>query len=108
MEIVNRRNPPRRRFGMSARTPWAPRAFHAVAMLLSFLSAPAFAADAPRIDPAELKGMLGNPAVAIVDVRQEAATAPTRIPGSVIEDSAAYAEWSKKYPKDQAIVLYCS
>ena len=93
---------------MSARTTWPPWAFHAVGMLLSFLSAPAFAADAPRIGPAELKEMLGRSGVAIVDVRVEAATAVTRIPGARIEDPAKYAEWSKKHPKDRTIVLYCS
>ncbi|HWS16066.1 MAG TPA: rhodanese-like domain-containing protein [Candidatus Methylomirabilis sp.] len=79
-----------------------------VVMLLPFLAAVAHAADAPRMDPAELKEMLGKEGLAIVDVRLDAATATTRIPGSVIEDSAAYAEWSKRYPKDRTIVLYCS
>ena len=81
----------------------------AVSILLTALfSIHAPAAEVPRIDPAELKEMLWNPGVAIVDVRAEAATAATRIPGSVIEDPAAYAEWSKKYPTDKTIVLYCS
>lgn len=77
-------------------------------LVLLLPSIAALAGDAPRIDPAELKEMLGKPGVAIVDVRAEAATAATRIPGSVIEDSAAYAEWAKKYPADKTIVLYCS
>lgn len=85
-----------------------PRNVFTAWMLLSYIAFPALAADAPRIGPAELKEMLGRPGVAIVDVRVEAATAGTRIPGSRIEDPAKYAEWSKKHPKDRTIVLYCS
>ena len=99
---------PERRFRMPERAVRAARVILRLAMLLPFIAEPAFAGDAPRIDPSELKEMLGKPDVAIVDVRVEAATAATRIPGSVIEDSAAYAEWSKKYPTDKTIVLYCS
>ena len=93
---------------MPERAVQAARVILRLAMLLSFFAAPAFAGDAPRIDPAELKEMLGKPDVAIVDVRVEAASAATRIPGSVMEDSAEYAEWAKKYSTDKTIVLYCS
>lgn len=91
--------------GRAARTA---RAILAASMFLPFLAVPALPADAPRISPSDLKEMLGKPGVAIVDVRVEAATASTRIPGSVFRNPAEYAEWSKQYPRDMTIVLYCS
>lgn len=84
------------------------RSLIAALMLLPSIVSPAPASDAPRIGPAELKEMLGRPDVVIVDIRLGAATAATQIPGSVTEDSAAYSDWSKKYPMDKTIVLYCS
>jgi len=93
---------------MPERAVQAARTILMMAVLLPFIAGPSFAEEAPRIDPAELKEMLGKADVAIVDVRVEASTAATRIPGSVIENSAAYAEWAKKYPMDKTIVLYCS
>ena len=93
---------------MPERAVWAARVLLTVAMFLPFPAAPALAAEAPRMDPAALKARLGSPDVIIVDVRVEAATAETRIPGAVIEDSAGDAGWSKKYPRDKTIVLYCS
>lgn len=93
---------------MAGRAVRTARAILTVLTFLPLLAVPAPAAEAPRIDPAELKAMLGKPGVAIVDVRVEAATAATRIPGSVYRNPAEYAEWSKKYPRDITIVLYCS
>jgi rhodanese-related sulfurtransferase len=58
----------------------------------------------------ELKSMLGNPDVIIVDVRQASdyEDSKTKIQGAVREDPRAAATWMKKYPKDKTLVFYCS
>jgi rhodanese-related sulfurtransferase len=58
----------------------------------------------------ELKTMLGNPDVIIVDVRQASdyKDSKTKIQGAVREDPRAVATWMKKYPKDKTLVFYCS
>lgn len=62
-------------------------------------------ADVPRITKEELKSMLGNPDVFIVDVRGRQASG-TKIKGAVWEDSKDVESWVNKYPKDKTLVLY--
>jgi rhodanese-related sulfurtransferase len=68
------------------------------------------AADAPRITKDELRGMLGSPALALIDVRTEKEwrKADKKITGATWEDSEEYAKWAGNYPKEKTIVLYCS
>jgi rhodanese-related sulfurtransferase len=59
----------------------------------------------------ELKALLGNPDVIVIDVRVGASYSASKwkIQGAVREDPRAEIEaWAKKYPKDKTIVLYCS
>jgi len=69
----------------------------------------ASAADIPRITVEELKAMLGNPDLVIIDVRIERdwESATLKIPGAVWEDFFEVETWAEKYPKDKTIVLYC-
>jgi 3-mercaptopyruvate sulfurtransferase SseA len=78
------------------------------ALVVSF-SATAGATDAERMTKEELRSMLGNPDVIIVDVRQPGDYNPsdTKIQGAVREDPGAVGAWMDKYPKDKILVFYC-
>jgi rhodanese-related sulfurtransferase len=58
----------------------------------------------------ELKGMLGNPDLVIIDVRtqQNWADSDLKIRGAVREDPESLDSWANKYPKDKTLVLYCA
>jgi rhodanese-related sulfurtransferase len=64
----------------------------------------------PRISIDELKGMLGNPDVVIIDVRKDKdwKAADRKIPGAYREDWQTAEQWAPKYPQDKTIVLYCT
>lgn len=66
------------------------------------------AEEIPRMTKEELKPLLGNPDVVILDVRFEWGDSPTKIAGAVHENPEKVADWSFKYPKEKRIVLYCS
>ena len=65
----------------------------------------------PRMTKEELKPMLGNPEVVIIDVR--AATdwngSKEKIQGAVREDPNKNAKsWAGKYSQDKMMILYCA
>jgi hypothetical protein len=66
--------------------------------------------DVPRMTKEELKGMLGNPEVTIIDVRANAdwTGSNLKIKGAVREDPRKLNTWEDKYPKDKTLVLYCA
>jgi rhodanese-related sulfurtransferase len=68
------------------------------------------AADAPRISKDELKAMLENPDLIIIDVRTEKEwkKADLKIKGATWEDADEVKTWAGKYPKEKTIALYCS
>ena len=64
----------------------------------------------PRILKVELKSMLGQPDLVIVDVRldEEWEKAELKIKGAVRENpERAVKSWAEKYPRDKTIVFYC-
>jgi len=67
-------------------------------------------ADAPRMSKEELKALMGNPGVAIIDVRAggDWSASGEKIAGAVREDPGDVESWAGKYPKDQTLVLYCA
>ncbi len=73
--------------------------------MVGVFTIPAIAADVPRITKEELKSMLGNPDVVILDVRGRQASG-RKIKGAVWEDSKDVESWADKYPKDKTLVLY--
>jgi rhodanese-related sulfurtransferase len=82
-----------------------------VALLLSGLVARALSAqDVPRIDKKELKELIGNPDVIILDVRTDGdwKTSDRQIQGALREDPSLFDTWASKYPKDKTLVLYCA
>ena len=80
-----------------------------VFLLSGIAAVAASAADIPRITVEELKSMLGNPDLVIIDVRLERdwEAATRKIPGAVWEDFFEVDIWAGKYSKDKTIVLYC-
>ena len=66
--------------------------------------------DAPRITMEELKSMLGDPNLVIIDslVGDQWETVAQKLPGAVHEDPEDVDSWADKYPKDKTIVTYCA
>ena len=63
----------------------------------------------PRMTKEELKSLLGNPDVIIIDVRveEEWKEGKWKIQGAVREDSERDINtWVNKYPKDKTLVFY--
>ena len=80
----------------------------AIAALLSFDAA--FAKDIPRMSKEELKGMLGNSDLHILDVRlgKDWTSSEFKIKGAIRVNARKIDTWSMNYEKDQTIVLYCA
>jgi rhodanese-related sulfurtransferase len=58
----------------------------------------------------ELKGILGNADLVIIDVRLGKAWTDSdiKIKGAVREDPENVGSWANHYGKDKALILYCS
>ncbi len=78
--------------------------------ILSIITISTAIADVPRMTKDELKGLLGNPAVIILDVRvgRDWKDSEFKIKGAVREETVKFSSWATKYPKDKTIVLYCA
>ncbi len=70
----------------------------------------AMAAEVPRIAKEEVKGMLGNPEVIIIDVRSggDWNGSNVKIQGAVREDPGSAGQWMGKYPKEKTLIFYCA
>jgi len=77
---------------------------------LAFLAELALAKEeVPRMAKEELKSLLGNPDVIILDVRFGPSwdKSQWKIQGAIREDpQAEIASWADKYPKEKTLVLY--
>ena len=82
----------------------------AVFALAALFTTPAGAQEVKRITIEELKGMLGNPDLVIVDVRRDGdwQSGTVKIKGAVREDPEKVDTWMSKYPKDRTLVFYCA
>ncbi|MCK5551622.1 MAG: hypothetical protein KAJ09_00665 [Deltaproteobacteria bacterium] len=78
-----------------------------VAMLGVFAAA-TIASEVTRISVEELKAMLGNPDVIILDVDREGnwEDRDRKILGAVRENPKEIESWMNRYPKDKTLVLY--
>ena len=67
-------------------------------------------AEAPRISKEELKSLIDNENVIIIDVRTKRDWKKTdhKVKGAVRENPKKLESWASKYPKDKKIVLYCA
>ncbi len=60
------------------------------------------------ITPATLKGMLGDPALLIIDVRKGDWSSHHQIVGARRYDPEEISSWAPRLPRDKKIVVYCS
>jgi hypothetical protein len=83
-----------------------------IASILFFcvLSPALTADDVPRMDKDELKALLDNPDVTILDARTPLAwdQSENKIKGAHRLDKSNADNVEKTYPKDKTIVVYCS
>ena len=73
-----------------------------------FIVSTATAADVEKITIDELKGMLDNPDIVVVDVRTSTdwGVSDSKIRGAVREAPENVADWSSKYDKDTTLIFY--
>ena len=78
--------------------------------LAALFAMPAAAQEAKRMTIEELKGMLGNPNLVLIDVRQDSdyKLSKVKIKGAVREVPEKVDTWLSKYPKDKTLVFYCA
>jgi len=70
-----------------------------------------WAKDVPRMTKEELKPLLGNPDVIIIDVRsaRDWKSSQEKIQGAIREDPDKKAKsWAGKYNQEKMIILYCA
>ncbi len=72
------------------------------------LSCMAMADEVPRISREEVKEMLDNPDMIIIDVRTDSSWhgSELKIKGAVREDPSDVTSWMDKYSKDKTLVFY--
>jgi rhodanese-related sulfurtransferase len=70
----------------------------------------AMSKNVPRMTKEELKAMMDNPDVVIIDVRygEDWTGSDIKIKGAVRENPADVESWADKYGKDKILILYCA
>lgn len=94
---------------MSRRTAWT--AASALFAAFWLFCAPAFAEEeAPRIAKEEVKALLNDPNVAILDARitPDWKKSDRKIKGAVRVDPLDVGAWAGTYPRDRKIIVYCA
>ena len=78
--------------------------------VLGILTTFAKSADVPRMTKDELKAMLDNPDLVIIDVRakKDWTDGDSKIKGAIREDPESVKSWASRVPKDKSIILYCA
>ena len=71
---------------------------------------PTISADVPGMTKDELKALLGNPDLIILDVRRGSdwTSSDLKIKGALREEPNDIESWANKYSKDKILVLYCA
>jgi hypothetical protein len=79
-------------------------------MACTTLNMSAMSGSVPRMTKDQLKSMLDNPDLVIIDVRAGAdwLRSDIKIKGAVREDYNDVNSWANKYAKNKLIVLYCA
>lgn len=77
--------------------------------VISVYTSAVWAGGVPRMAKEELKGLLGNPDVVVLDVRtgRDWNDSGHKIKGAVREEGAVFT-WADKYPKGKTLVFYCA
>jgi rhodanese-related sulfurtransferase len=77
---------------------------------MGFFATLAMSEDVPRMTKEELKTMMDNPDLSIIDVRygKDWTGSDIKIKGAVRENPDDVKSWADKYGKDKILVLYCA
>jgi predicted sulfurtransferase len=77
-----------------------------VAMLVPLVAAE----EVPRMTKEQLKALLADPNVVVLDVRRVKnwMESEKKIKGAIRENPTVFESWAHKYPKDKTLVLYCA
>jgi rhodanese-related sulfurtransferase len=78
--------------------------------IIGFFTTFAMSKDVPRMTKEELRAMMDNPDLVIIDVRYDKhwKGSDRMIKGAVREDPDNVKSWADKYGKDKLLVLYCA
>ncbi len=78
--------------------------------IMGILAAFAAADEVPRMTKEQLKALLDDPDVVVLDVRRGKnwKESEKKIKGAVRENPKRFKSWAHKYPKDKTLVLYCA
>ena len=82
-----------------------------ISILLSFIVPQwIYAQEIPRMTKEELKAMIGNPELVILDVRsgRDWNSSESKIINAVREEPRQADSWADKYDKSKTFVLYCA
>ena len=81
-----------------------------LAVLMACASAGKTGGEVPRMAADDLKAMLEDPDLVILDVRRATdwSSSDLMIKGAVYADPERYDDWRNAYPKEKKIVLYCA
>lgn len=80
-------------------------------LAIGSMLAPFAAADeVARMTKEQLKALLNDPDVVILDVRtsRDWKGSEKKIKGAIRENPKGFESWAHKYPKDKTLVLYCA
>ena len=77
---------------------------------IGFFTTFAMSNNVPRMTKEELKAVMDNPDVVIIDVRFEKhwSGSDRMIKGAIRENYDDVKAWADKYEKDKTLVLYCA
>ena len=80
----------------------------AIFTVMALSLSPLAAADVGKISKEDLKKMLDNPDVVILDVRtgKDWSASEFKIKGAVRANPREFNTWAMQYPKDKKLVLY--
>jgi hypothetical protein len=75
-----------------------------------FFAVAGCAAEAPRVSKEEVKSLLGNPDILILDARVGSSWSESgrKIKGAIRIDPYNVDSWAASLPKDKKIIIYCS
>jgi hypothetical protein len=82
----------------------------ALALVMTGMGTPQAGSDVPLMTIDDLKAMLDDPDLLVLDVRRgkDWTSSEFKIKGVTYAKPDAYDTWANTYPKDKKIVLYCA
>lgn len=78
--------------------------------MMALFAIPARAEEAPRITKEDLRAMLGDPDLVILDVRlgTDWEAGKRKITGAIRQNPSEFESWANQYSRDKTLVLYCA